>query len=102
VLYNYNLLLTIYVHIEARIRVRQEFESKRQLDDPETVKKQLRTAQQVAHILKHNIVQAHLRPNDKVFEVKLDASRHELGENDSRFSKKSSTPAAVGKCCGSA
>lgn len=83
------------------MRARVEFEGNRELTDAKKLQKQLKTAAQVAHILKHNIVQAELRPKDSVLQVKLDPSRHEFGDNDSR--KKAGTAANVeanrGCCC---
>lgn len=87
-----------------------EFEKGRDLKSvgKDEVENRLRTAHQVAHILRHNLVQGRqVTPADQmkvkegdrervVYRLDIDPGRHELGDNQSRFGKAASTPDPCG------
>ncbi|KAI3641922.1 hypothetical protein MIR68_000032 [Amoeboaphelidium protococcarum] len=71
---------------QAKQKFRQEFRAECQ--KYKTAEKKLAFAEGVTSLLEHNVAKATLNYQTNRLELRIDSSRHQLGDNNDRFCKK--------------
>ncbi|KAI9034378.1 hypothetical protein DFJ74DRAFT_649330 [Hyaloraphidium curvatum] len=77
--------------VAGRIKTREAFLKNRELNDEAQISKLLSEAEEMAFLLRRNVVQA-VKVNEDTYRLNLDPSRHELRNNEDDWLDKDGKP----------